>query len=357
MKHLLLLLLLLPLCCFAQLKVRGKVVNATDGKPVPDASVFLNNATIGTKSGQDGSFVLRQLRPGQYDMVVSVVGYERYSVAIMVDNDMVLPDVKLVAKVMMLKPVTIGNSQRWKQLKEFKEQFFGKSTFAMQCKLKNPEVLDLYYSDHQLKLTGQSDDFLEIDNNALGYKLKYLLNSFVLDKEAGQVAYEGSVLFEEKAGTLADSLRWKKNRLTVYNGSVTHFLREVLAGNVEQDYMVRNYCINWKDETNGQFVYDTLRATDYVHRTERRGVFAMSNDDNIEIFYFKTRYSPGYGFVDRSKRPGTRVATISFIDKYLLFDSNGTILNPLGARFDQAWGVTRVAQLLPIDYRPPVDKL
>lgn len=356
MKYLLL-LLLLPLCCFAQLKVKGRVVNATDGKPVPDASVFLNNATIGTKSAPDGSFVLRGLRPGQYDMVVSMVGYERYVTTIMVDNDMVLSDVKLVAKVMMLKPVTIGTARRWKQLNEFKAQFFGKMPFAAQCKLKNPEALDLYYSNHELKLTGQSDDFLEIDNNALGYKLKYLLNSFVLDKEAGQVAYEGSVLFEEKAGTPADSIRWKKNRQTVYNGSVTHFLREVLAGNVEQDYLVRNYCINWKDETNGQFVYDTLRVTDYMHRTERRGVFAMSNDDKVEVYYFKQRYSPGYGFVERSKRPGTRVATISFIDKYLLFDSNGTILNPLGARFDQAWGVTRVAQLLPIDYRPPVDKI
>jgi hypothetical protein len=357
MKHILLLLLLMPLCCFAQLKVRGKIVNAADGKPVPDASVFFNNATIGTKSAQDGSFVLRGVRPGQYDMVVSVVGYERYNLPIMVNDDLALPDIKITAKIMMLKAVTIGTAQRWKKLKEFKEQFFGRSAFATQCKLKNPEVLELYYSNRGIKLTGQSDEFLEIENNALGYKLKYLLNSFVLDKDEQQVAYEGSVLFEEKAGTPADSLRWKKNRQTVYNGSTTHFLREVLAGNTEQDYLVRNYCINWKDETNGQLVYDTLRATDYVHRTERRGVFAMSNDDKIEIFYFKPRYSPGYGFVDRNKRPGTRVATITFIDKYLLFDSNGTILNPLGARFDQAWGVTRVAQLLPIDYRPPVDKL
>jgi hypothetical protein len=98
MKHLYLLLLLLPLSCFAQLKIKGKVIDSSNGKPIPDASVFLNNATIGTKSNTDGSFTLNGLNPGQYDLIVSVIGYYTHHEAIMVNENMVVPDIKMLPK-------------------------------------------------------------------------------------------------------------------------------------------------------------------------------------------------------------------------------------------------------------------
>jgi len=49
MKYYLILLLLLPLSCLAQLKISGKVINSKTLKPVANASVFLSNATVGGK--------------------------------------------------------------------------------------------------------------------------------------------------------------------------------------------------------------------------------------------------------------------------------------------------------------------
>jgi hypothetical protein len=100
--------------------------------------------------------------------------------------------------------------------------------------------------------------------------------------------------------------------------------------------------------------YDTLRVADYVHRTDKRGVYAINYPGDLDIFY----YPPGVKhLLDTDGREyGNRgqVGSIDFIDESLFFDINGTILNPTGAFFRYRWGLSRVAELLPIDYWPPI---
>src|ERR1700733_9491125 len=55
--------------------VTGKVVDEKTKQPMPNASVFCQNTTIGTTSNNEGSFFLR-LNNGGYDLVVSYTGYE-----------------------------------------------------------------------------------------------------------------------------------------------------------------------------------------------------------------------------------------------------------------------------------------
>jgi hypothetical protein len=368
MKLLSLILFLLPFTCLAQLTIKGKVINASDGQPVPDASVFLNNATIGTKSDNDGTFTLRNLSQGQYDLIVSVIGFETFRQVIVVNNSLVISDVKILPKTTVMNEVVIGGKDpnRARKLRMFKEQFLGSSAIARKCTILNPEVLTLKFSNHKQVLTASTEYFLEIENNALGYKLKYLLNKFVLDRKASNMSYEGFVLFEEKDGTPEERSNWNKNRLGVYYGSPTHFLRTILAGKVDSDYMVRPFCIKLFDTvksinfgnndtiTYNMIRYDTLRVADYVHRTDKRGVYAINYPGDLDIFY----YPPGVKhLLDTDGREyGNRgqVGSIDFIDESLFFDINGTILNPTGAFFRYRWGLSRVAELLPIDYWPPI---
>lgn len=353
MKHLSLLLFLLPFSCFAQLKITGKVISELDGKPIPDASVFLNNETAGTKSADDGSFTLSNLNSGQHDLIISVVGYEGYHKTLMVNDDMALADIKLPPKTNMLSEVTVGfDDKREKKLKEFKEQFLGTSAFASQCEILNPDVLELKYNRDQRVLTGLSDDFLEIANNALGYKLKYLITNFVIDKNENKLEYEGSVLFEEMTGSDFEIKQWKKNRRDAYFGSITHFLREVLANRVDSNYSVESKRIVGSISTGRSFssskreISDALRPADYVHRTEKPGIFAIGYDTPLDVFY-KPRNVRAITLKTHTQR-----AAINFTDPYLYFDTNGTILNPMDVMFSYAWGSSRVAQLLPIDYWP-----
>ncbi len=96
---------------------------------------------------------------------------------------------------------------------------------------------------------------MEIENDALGYKIKYLLTDFKLDNSPFanfrldyggsalygelqgtpsakfRLAYGGSVLFEELKGTPSQ----EKRRQEVYEGSIMHFLRSALNNQVEQE--------------------------------------------------------------------------------------------------------------------------
>jgi hypothetical protein len=353
MRYLSLFLLLLPFVCFAQFKLTGHVINQTNGKPIPDASVFINNTTNGAKAAADGSFTLTNLNPGQYDLIVSVIGYETYSKTIMVDENIAAGDIKMLPKIMMMKEVMIAGKDptRARKLRLFKEHFLGRAIFWRECKIVNPDILKLTFTDHQQVLTASTDDFLEVENNALGYKLKYLLNAFRLDRNALNMAYEGLVLFEEQQGSAAEKEKWEKNRRKAYFGSPTHFLRQVLADRVDSNYMVRSFCIKKVDKE--KITYDTLAPVKYVSKTDQKGIFALNYPTGIDIFY----YAPGekhiihyYNMVEAGNRG--QVANIQFVDPYLYFDSRGVILNQKGAVFNYEWSQRRVAELLPTDYWP-----
>ncbi|MDB5149336.1 MAG: hypothetical protein JWQ57_3356 [Mucilaginibacter sp.] len=94
-----LIIFLFPFACIAQVAVSGKVLNQADHKPIANASVFISNGSIGDKTNNDGVFTLKNLKPGKYDLVVSIVGYETYSQPLLVsDADSNLPDIYLLKK-------------------------------------------------------------------------------------------------------------------------------------------------------------------------------------------------------------------------------------------------------------------
>src|SRR5689334_2783482 len=68
-------LLLLSIIANAQTRtVKGKVISSTDNKPVAGASVLVKGKTIGTATGNDGSFSLN-IPTGSVTLVVSFIGY------------------------------------------------------------------------------------------------------------------------------------------------------------------------------------------------------------------------------------------------------------------------------------------
>ncbi len=83
-----------------------------------------------------------------------------------------------------------------------------------------------------------SSDFLKIENEALGYRIKYLLTYFKMDNRLSanfHLDYKGSVFFEEMVGTPSQERRWQKRRREVYEGSIMHFLRAAVKNDIEKD--------------------------------------------------------------------------------------------------------------------------
>src|SRR6202000_1717597 len=95
--------LLLPLSSIAQLVISGRVLNQADNKPVPNVTVFLDNASIGSTTAADGTFILRNAKPGKYELVASSIGFETYRQTIIVYNaDLILPAIYIGKKTITL---------------------------------------------------------------------------------------------------------------------------------------------------------------------------------------------------------------------------------------------------------------
>ena len=361
-----LLLFLLPFTCVAQFIITGKVVNIDTKAAVTDASVFLSNATVGAKSTENGSFILNNVRQGQYDLVISVVGYETFHRTIMVNGDLSLQTLAISAKTIQLKEVKIAPNTNWQRDYEtFKRLFLGSSENAAQCKILNSDLLSFDFDPSAKVFTATASDFLEIENKALGYRLKYLMSAFSNEHKSGLLYVEGSILFEELKGSKAQQKRWQKKRLETYKGSTMHFLRSSIKNNWKKDgfvvlRLIRKPNPSYKGGLNNKYIETLITApltvNNVVLQTTVKGEFALGYTDCLYVLYnpqkfneIKTPSVPDY-LKEESR------TIIAFLEPYAYFDNNGIIINPRSTIYEGAWARGGVADLLPVDYVPAVEQ-
>jgi hypothetical protein len=345
-KALITFILLTPLMLFAQSSINGKVTG--NNKPLPAASVFLSNTSIGSITDSTGAFTLNHIKNGQYDLVISCIGYETYHTDVFVSGDNItLPALLLLPKDIALKEVKISSDQnREEHLREFIKEFFGTSNNADKCKILNPELIDFKYSKKSKTLKASTDDFLIIENKALGYTIKYLLQSFEYNETTKALYYAGSAIFEPMHGQPHEEHRWADNRVDGYNGSSMNFLRACMANRLtDQSFEVFNLIrTKGKPVLNALGISKTkptnslLTIVDFLKLTEKKGIYAITYPDCLKIVYRKRDY---------------QATVITFIDPYTFFDSNGVVLNPRSNTLEGYWGSQRVAEMLPVDYEQP----
>jgi hypothetical protein len=391
-RQLLFIFCFLPVTALGQYHITGKVIDSLTQKPVAHASVFLNNTSAGSTTKEDGTYDITNVHKGYYELIISVVGFTRHSRDITVNSNMNLPGIAIVQLTKELKEVSIGNGRKPKLNKDlelFKKEFLGTSVNAKECKILNPEVINLQYNKIGVKeqLTATSTDFIEIENKALGYKIKYQLSDFSYTKatpygiykgdnkmypdgtdDPGSAVkhiqkyayinhpsnpleslyYNGSVLFEELKGSEADIKKWQKARLAVYLGSGKHFLRAVIANRVEEEgFVVRRLKTNNLDSLKFyHYQYQTLlpaplSINDYAKLTDQSGEYALAFKGDLYIGNNKiAKFLTG--------------TLLTFTEPCTFFDTNGIIINPKSVSINGTWADKRIADLLPEDYEPPV---
>lgn len=92
--------------------IRGKVIDATSGEPIPDAHVWLPYKSVGRLSGRTGRFDIVDLEPGQYRVVVSYVGYRpEIAVVIVPPDGEVITEFKLQEEASVINEVVIEGLQ------------------------------------------------------------------------------------------------------------------------------------------------------------------------------------------------------------------------------------------------------
>jgi len=90
---------------FAQVTVSGKITDEKNA-PVPFATVYVKNTTIGTSANSEGEYTLN-VNPGHYEFVFRAVGYKQDSRPTDVKTNQTL-NAKLLPESYLLKDVTIS---------------------------------------------------------------------------------------------------------------------------------------------------------------------------------------------------------------------------------------------------------
>jgi hypothetical protein len=348
--------LLFSLPAFSQDKTfsfDGKVVDSVSGQPLAGASVFCQNTTIGTLSKADGSFHLR-LANGGYDLILSYTGYETQSIRIGKDHkptDTVTILLKGQDKSMEQAVVT-GSAEvanGWEKYGQFfLDNFIGTTPNATQCVLENKDALKFYFYKKRNKLRVKAGSDLIITNNALGYRIKYQLDSFVYDYGSNISSYTGYPLFEELPADPARLATWKQNRLYSYSGSRLHFIRSWYDSTLEEEGFVLELADS-NDNRKTRRIDDPYDAKFY---SVDSGDVEIGIQGRLRVSY--TAQLPDKKYLMERKFPMNTRVEISAIDII-----GGFVIEENGYFYDQAdvtnigyWSWKKLAELLPYDYLP-----
>jgi hypothetical protein len=392
--YLVLLLLFAPLLLLAQGgTITGKVARLDSKTKLARASVFLSNSSYGTSTNDDGTFTLNNVKPGQYELVVSMVGFEDFNQTIMVGKEPITINAELMPKITQLHEVVISTPADWKKNYDmFVKAFLGESENARKCKILNPHTVNMVYHKARQSLEAWSNDFIEIENKALGYKVKFMLKSFNCDYADNIISWEGKVLYTELPGTAVQKKLWEAKRNDIYYGSAMHFFRSLQNAKLNEDgflvmillrkpnperppqaliqkklaeyqyaLMTRNNIDSanyWRDKYNlpryiESLVRQPLKETNIARATNQPGVFMISFQQYLYVMYTKKRedvfFKDIYHPLDM---PNYQTSVLTLYQPYALFDMNGSVISSHSTLFEGTWSKDKVAELLPIDYVP-----
>ena len=386
-------------------QVSGTVLSAADRQPVAFASVFINNSTIGTTTDENGRFQLTRLAAGKHELVVSLLGYEKFFTVITVPPGQPLT-IELQEKSTQLDQVTVTafDKDGWKTWGTlFTECFIGTSANARSTVLTNPEDLRFRHNKKEKTLEVFAVAPLRIRNRALGYDLEYHLELFQISFQNNTQMYAGYPFFKERRSVTRNHLR---RREATFSSSMMRFIRSLYHDQVQNDgYTVRRmveipnrekervkalrdkYTVQEVDPSGGRIrigapaypedLYtadslthfrnvlsqpdskfslsrDTLSTKQFVH-TDSAGTRKLYFHDYLYVINTRFKEDPLYISYKRENRaPAPQTSLLSMAENEAIeLQENGNFFPPLNLLSGDYWAWSnKIADLLPLDYKP-----
>ena len=322
---------------YAQLcSFHGNVLDAESGEPMEFVNVFLANTTSGTSTDAHGMFALSGIPVGDYDVVVSRVGYLRATKQMTLTPD-VNPALSFELKRKLLQADEVEvlgtDPAEWRRLLEqFTKEFLGETANASQCRILNPFQLNLRFEEESQTLIARCDTVLLVENKALGYLIAVEIEQFEWEPKKGIIRYSLYPRFEELPYTPDDSLEWEKHRRKTYTGSMRHFLASLVAG-VSAEEMFTVYSGNMDQLSRGDGYHLSPEEID-VSPDPYPGVFRLAFSGWLRIEY-------------RGQIPPSRTL-LALTVPYVRIRREGIVLTRLGTWTRGDWSRSRIADLLPL---------
>lgn len=294
------LFLLLGCNVFSQntFSISGKVRDNTGG--LPGAGIYLSGYKIATVADNDGNFKLPNLNPGSYDLLVQMVGYLPYSKSIIISDKSVQVDLLLKENTVQLNEVTIrADPNRAKYIKQFTEYFIGTTPNSKQCKILNPQVLNVDFDVTKSLLTVKTTEFLIVENKALGYRLKYMLDYFEYNSRTHIIYFSGHPFFEELKASAAKKKKYLEARETAYYGSSQHFFRSLFESRSKEEGFLINKIIKIPNPNRypENIINDNLTKIKTI--PEKTGIRKVAGKIDPGLLEFWTKQKEMPKFIDK----------------------------------------------------------
>jgi len=386
--------------------ITGIVRDQKDG--LPGAGIYISGYKIAAVADNDGKFKINNLKPGNYDLLVQMVGYLPYSKNVIISDKSVQVELILKENTVQLDEIVIrADPNRAKYIAQFKEFFIGRSPNSSQCKILNPNVLIVDFDVTQSTLTVKTNEFLIVENRALGYRLKYMLDHFEYNSRTHIIYYSGHPSFEELKASGSKRQKYINNREVAYYGSAQHFFKSLYQNTTKEEGFIINKMIKVPNPNRypDQVIYDnisklkTLREKTgirktgekidtaqlafwkkqlemprYIDKFSRAEVLTdtlvhyynqnlkyLNYTDALCIQYTKERESlayskTGFWIFRPLDIPDYEISLVNLMQAPVRFYENGGIYDSRGIMYEGYWAYEKVADMVPMDYVPLTKK-
>lgn len=382
--------------------ISGIVRDQKDG--LPGAGVYLSGYKIATVADNDGKFRINNLKPGNYDLLVQMVGYLPFSKNVIISDKSVQVNLVLKENAVQLDEVVIrADPNRAKYVAQFIEMFIGKTPNSAQTKIKNPNVLIVDYDPTKSLLTVKTNEFLIIENKALGYRIRYMLDYFEFNSRTRTIYYSGHPTFEELKTGANKRKKYIANREIAYYGSSQHFFKSLFQGTTKEegfiigkivkipnpnrypDYQINQNLTQLKTlrEKTGirkvagkidtglvAFWTKQLEMPKFIDKFSRAEVIAdtlvhylnknlryLSYTDALCVQYTKEHESlaysnSGYWIFRPLDIPDYEISVVNLMQPGVRFYENGGIYDSKSLLYEGFWAYEKVGDMVPMDYVP-----
>lgn len=357
-----LLLVVLSLTAFSQTDfyyITGKVTDRNTLLPLPAASVFAQNTTFGTVTDSAGNFTLK-LPNGGYDLAITYTNHET-DIRRVTTGDAGNKNIQIVLKekekeMEEVAVVSTGIVQNgWEKYGQFfLDNFIGTSKFAHDCVIQNREALQFYFSKRRNRLKVRATEPIVIQNNALGYTIKYTLDSFVNEYNTQVSVYSGSPLYVEMVPLNdAQKTKWHDNRLYAYNGSMLHFMRSFYAKTLKETGFEVQYLIKNNGVDSALQLKEFYDALNFDKDDSSQTVAFTPNQPDIIVLYNKEKPSDDYLTQSGDTHTQYQVSVITIApQKSIIIERNGFFYDQNDITVNGYWTWRKAGDALPYDFNP-----
>jgi hypothetical protein len=323
----------------------GVIIDEQTRKPIPFATVFFASTTFGTSAAEDGKYEIKNIPTGKYDVIISCVGYENFSYAIEFTGADLTYTFVLRPITVQLTEVVVDGAVNKKYYNTFLKFFLGSTPHSSDCIIENPEHLYFNYDVDKDILTAEATAPLVVINLGLGYRLTYILDEFMFDGKKQMFRVFGIPRFEDLPAKNDRQLKqWKRARDAAYYGSVNHFMRSLLARQLQQNHF---------------FIQEAGKSELMnVDSLFKESTDQINFEGKLKIIYDGEKENPMYrrqfvrSYVNQVPQP-IQTSIMSFTSPSVKIYDNGYFEDLKTVVLDGylAWSES-VAELVPLGYQP-----